>query len=94
MRIENQGSQGVTDGSLKSVSRSTGQDATTGQELLAKATSDQVSLSGASNLLKLAKSLPSDRQSVIGALTSQYNNGTYKPSSAATSRSLVESLKN
>ncbi len=93
MRVDNQGSQGITDNIRASGTRSAGLDAsTTGHMLLPKSGSDQVSLSGASSLLSLAKSLPSDRQSKIEALTSQFQSGIYRPDAGAISSSLVQSL--
>jgi anti-sigma28 factor (negative regulator of flagellin synthesis) len=95
MRVENQSSPGVGDNSRASGTRSAGlETASTGHMLLPKSGLDQVSLSGASSLISMAKSLPSEKQSKIGALTSQYKAGTYKPDSAAIASSLVEALKN
>lgn len=95
MRVDNQGSQGIGDNNRASGTRSTGLEASsTGHMLLPKSGTDQVNLSGASGLLSLAKSLPSDKQSKINALTSQYQAGTYRPDAAAIASSLVDSLKN
>jgi anti-sigma28 factor (negative regulator of flagellin synthesis) len=93
MRVDNQGSQGINDNSRASATRSAGlQASSTGHMSLTKSGSDQVSLSGASSLLSLAKGLPSDRQSKIEALTSQYQSGSYRPDSAAIASSFVQSL--
>ncbi len=90
MRIENQSAKNVEENVRSSATRAAGSEATAGNANLSHSANDQVSLSGASNLLDLAKSLPSFKQSKIDALTNQVRSGTYQVDAAATSRSLLE----
>ncbi len=90
MRIENQSAKSVGENVRSSSTRAAGSEATNGNAALSQSAKDQVSLSGASSLLNLAKSLPSYNQSKIDALTSQVKSGTYRADPAATSRSLVQ----
>ena len=94
MRLENNSSQGVTDSNRASATRASGPEVSTGHMQLPKGTTDQVNLSGASNLLSLARTVSPDRQNKVQSLAAQYSSGSYRANSAATSRSLVASLKN
>ena len=89
MRIENQSAQNVAENVRSSAARATGSEPAPGHQSLPSTDSDQVSLSSASSLLQLAKSLPSHKQQKIQALASQVQNGTYRTDGAATSHSLV-----
>ena len=89
MRIDNQSANSVDQNVRSTATRAAGSEATAGNAALSHSDSDQVSLSGASSLLGLAKSLPSYKQSKIEALTNQIKSGTYKTDPAAISRSLV-----
>ena len=90
MRIESQPGQNVSDSSRAAATRSAGTEAGSGHIQPSSTGTDQVSLSGASNLLALSKNLPSEKQQKILALTNQISSGSYKPDAAATSRSLVQ----
>lgn len=93
MRIDNNlPNPGISDSSRTTATRSAGSESTTGHMRL-PTSEDQVDLSGASSLLSTAKSLSSDKQAKIQALTAQYSAGTYTPDAAATSRSLLQSMK-
>jgi len=53
---------------------------------------DEVSLSGASSLASLAKTLtPADKQAKVAALTSQVRSGQYRADAAQISLSVVQS---
>lgn len=89
MRIENQSAKSVGENVRSTATRPAGSETSAGSAALSHSPNDHVSLSNASSLVSLAKSLPSPKQSKIDALTSQYKSGTYRADPAATSRSLV-----
>ncbi|HEX4166277.1 MAG TPA: hypothetical protein VHZ55_12485 [Bryobacteraceae bacterium] len=89
MRIENQNISGVA-GSGNSGAVHSADNTSTSAASAGDNSDDTVSLSSASNLIALSKTLTSaDKQSRIANLTSQVQSGVYQPDLPAASRALI-----
>jgi anti-sigma28 factor (negative regulator of flagellin synthesis) len=91
MRIESQTGAKITSNVRSAEVRAAGPDSTTGHMLVSSLGTDNVSLSSASGLASLAKTLmPQDKQAKIAALTSQVRSGQYRAEASQVSRSLIQ----
>ena len=96
MRIESQTGAKIASDVRSAEVRGAGPDSTTGNMLVSSLGIDKVSLSSASGLVSLAKTLtPGDKQAKVAALTSQVRSGQYRVGASQISRSVLqEHLKN
>jgi anti-sigma28 factor (negative regulator of flagellin synthesis) len=95
MRIEGQTDVKVLSNVRSAENKTASPESTTAHMPLSSLGTDNVSLSGTSQLVSLAKTLnPSDKQAKVAALTSQVRSGQYRADSSKVSRSIVQGLFN
>ena len=91
MRIQSQTDANRTSDARSVGARTAGSESAAEQMPVSSRGADQVSLSSASGLTSLAKTLmPADKQAKIAALTLQVRSGQYRTDASQISRSLVQ----
>lgn len=95
MRIEGQTDINVLGNVRSAENKTAGQESTTAHMSGSLMGTDNVSLSGASGWVSLAKtSIPADKQAKVAALTTQVRSGRYRADASQVSRSIVQALLN
>lgn len=91
MRVGNGTEASVINNARSAEAKTAGSASSTGHMQMSSPGGDEVSLSGASSLASLAKTLtPQNKQAKISALTSQVRSGQYRADAAEVSRSIIQ----